>query len=421
MENPLNAVPVRKNIARIIFISLIFTLGWTVGWYSHVYRYPDSERRTQSRQYPTDEIRDYARAPSSPVAAAPLVTQPQAGRDQAGVAKEKSEFQRFAELLTKGDYSNAIDRFSVLRPFLEKDEIESFTQIVLHQADRLAAQGQFQSALQILELYLKSEYSDTRVLELQATVLRKSGNLLSAIRSLYDARSYAYQTADLERLNAAIRSTTSEYAGMLQSREEYERLVELFQLVTNIEPDYAPNFIALAKAQIGIKDYVSARNALMLVAEDARVSEEAKQLIKQLDNENNIGLTRQNTAVVPLHQVGDHYYIQASINGRFPIRLLLDTGASLTIIKPSALLSSGAAYKDSHNAAWFNTANGQVQAPIYTVDSLEMGGLEVREIEIGALEFTTSTETDGLLGMNILKHFHFFIDQNEKVLKITPR
>ena len=101
------------------------------------------------------------------------------------------------------------------------------------------------------------------------------------------------------------------------------------------------------------------------------------------------------------------------------VRLLIDTGASLTIFTPAVLEQRGIRYLDTGRTGVFNTANGRVQAPIYKLDSLSVGDWYVKHLEIGVLDLGSRADVDGLLGMNFLRHFRFFIDQNEAVLRLA--
>jgi predicted aspartyl protease len=48
-----------------------------------------------------------------------------------------------------------------------------------------------------------------------------------------------------------------------------------------------------------------------------------------------------------------------------------------------------------------------------------VGDWQVSQIEIGVLDLGGSAGVDGLLGMNFLSHFRFFIDQNEAMLRLS--
>ena len=44
----------------------------------------------------------------------------------------------------------------------------------------------------------------------------------------------------------------------------------------------------------------------------------------------------------------------------------------------------------------------------------------VENIEVGVISELDGAPFDGLLGMNYLRHFEFFIDQNERTLQLSP-
>ena len=103
------------------------------------------------------------------------------------------------------------------------------------------------------------------------------------------------------------------------------------------------------------------------------------------------------------------------------IQLLIDTGASLTMLKPEVFQRPGIRYQNSGRSEVFNTANGPIRAPVYILDSLTIGHSQVNQLEVGVLEMAGDTNMDGLLGMNFLRHFQFFIDQNEALLRLSSQ
>ena len=124
---------------------------------------------------------------------------------------------------------------------------------------------------------------------------------------------------------------------------------------------------------------------------------------------------------IPLQRNGNHFIVDARPAHGRSIRLLIDTGASLTIFTPDVLEQRGIRYQDTGRTGVFNTANGPVRAPIYTLDSLAVGDWHVNHLEIGVLDLGSRSGVDGLLGMNFLNHFQFFIDQNETLLRLSAK
>ena len=115
----------------------------------------------------------------------------------------------------------------------------------------------------------------------------------------------------------------------------------------------------------------------------------------------------------------NHFIVDARPASGRSIRLLIDTGASLTILTPDVLEQHGIGYQNTGRSGVFNTANGPVRAPIYKLDSLSVGDWQVNQLEIGVLDLSGGSNIDGLLGMNFLRHFQFFIDQNEALLRLS--
>jgi clan AA aspartic protease (TIGR02281 family) len=91
----------------------------------------------------------------------------------------------------------------------------------------------------------------------------------------------------------------------------------------------------------------------------------------------------------------------------------------MTIVTAAALQQRGLRARDTGRSQVFNTANGQVRAPVYILESLSVGDWYVQQLEVGVLDLGEQAGIDGLLGMNFLSHFRFFIDQNESMLRLS--
>ncbi len=130
-------------------------------------------------------------------------------------------------------------------------------------------------------------------------------------------------------------------------------------------------------------------------------------------------LSTTQTAGIPLQRRGNHFMVAASPSRQRSIRLLIDTGASLTMLAPEVFEQHGIRYKNSGRSEVFNTANGPIRAPVYILDTLTVGDSQVNQLEVGVLSMPADANMDRLLGMNFLRHFQFFIDQNEALLRLS--
>jgi clan AA aspartic protease (TIGR02281 family) len=253
-------------------------------------------------------------------------------------------------------------------------------------AARLIGAHRFADAEQLLRRYLQDAYRDAEAHRLLAEVFAGRSDYRAAIDQLYEAKGYAYRLDALERLDTRIRALVAERTAALNRLQDQAGLLQLYEQLTRLEPSYANWYLDRS---------------------DDKAPPPAGFVAPQA------------TAGVPLRRRGDHFLVDAQINDSFIARLLIDTGASMTVLSEAALARSGLAYADTGTTRMFSTANGMVRAPVYRLDSLAVGDWQVTPIEIGVLELDGSGSLDGLLGMNFLRHFHFVIDQQSASLRLT--
>jgi clan AA aspartic protease (TIGR02281 family) len=274
-----------------------------------------------------------------------------------------------------------------------------------------------------LQRYLQSDYRDVEARSLLADALRGQHDLRAAIGQLYEATGQAWRAETLEELTRTIRAVVAEAADDLKRRGDTAGLLALYQDLTQLEPSHAPYFIELATAQLALDDLDAARQSLLLVAQDLEVGARARELLERVRvaaieaQPPATTATATEVAGIPLVRSGSHYLVDARL-GSQPARLLIDTGASLTMLTPATLQSYAAGARATGKTGLFNTANGRVSAPIYRLDALSVGDWQVSDLEVGVLELGDAG-IDGLLGMNFLRHFRFFIDQNEALLRLS--
>jgi clan AA aspartic protease (TIGR02281 family) len=327
--------------------------------------------------------------------------------------------------LQRNEFDAVVERYESLQ--VQAGDValaDARTQILSH-ARRLIAERRFNLAERLLQRFLVAAYRDVEARILLAEVYLGEEDFHAAIDQLYEARGYAYRPAMLQRISSRIRSMVAELASSLKRNNDQNALLALYQHLTQLEPDYAPWFMGLAATQLALDDKEAARRSLLLISQDPDVGAQAQAMLSELtvalagmpDTEPQVSATE--VAGIPLHRSGNHFIVDAKPARGRNVRLLIDTGASLTMLTPDALEQRGIRYQNTGRTGVFNTANGPVRAPIYKLDSLSVGGWQVNQLEIGVLDLSSGSDIDGLLGMNFLRHFQFFIDQNEALLRLS--
>lgn len=118
---------------------------------------------------------------------------------------------------------------------------------------------------------------------------------------------------------------------------------------------------------------------------------------------------------VPLEKRDVGYVVRARINGRETCSLVLDTGASSTVLSPRLIARLGIPVQRDPGVV-LHTASGEVQAGWAELETLEIGGNTVAPLRVVVHEAVRGA--DGLLGMNFLGAFHVEILSQGPTLRL---
>jgi clan AA aspartic protease (TIGR02281 family) len=330
-----------------------------------------------------------------------------------------------ARLLQDGAYAAAVERYESLQALADEVGMQQSREAILSYVQQRIQAQDFAAATQLLQGFLLASYRDADARLLLAEVYYGQQDYQAAIEQLYKARGDAFRPEMLTRITRRIRLVVNAQAEQFRKSEDTGALLDLFQNLTQQEPDYAAYFVELAIAQLALDEREAARRSLELVMYDAGVGEQAQAMLLTLQQaatvmpDPNSSAVATEVAGIPLTRRGQHFLVDVHPGDDGRLRLLIDTGASMTIVTPAALQQQGVAYRDTGRTRVFNTANGPVRASIYVIDTLSVGDWYIRDLEIGVLELGGQADMDGLLGMNFLSHFRFFIDQNESLLRLS--
>lgn len=128
-----------------------------------------------------------------------------------------------------------------------------------------------------------------------------------------------------------------------------------------------------------------------------------------------------NKVSVPMERHGSVALVQATLNNRRSAKFVVDTGASYTLISNAVASDLGINLGANPQTMPFQTANGMINAPITNMDSISIGGLEVRNIVIAIHDAVPDPQVAGLLGLNFLSNFKMDIDTQKGVLHLEKK
>jgi clan AA aspartic protease (TIGR02281 family) len=103
--------------------------------------------------------------------------------------------------------------------------------------------------------------------------------------------------------------------------------------------------------------------------------------------------------------LGGVLIVQAQL-GRFQAELLVDTGSALASLTPQAVERMRLdRSRFSGQRVVFTAAGASITVPVGRIDSLKLGGAELRDVEVALVDLPASVNLDGLLGVNVLDRF----------------
>ncbi|MBM4442497.1 MAG: clan AA aspartic protease [Candidatus Rokubacteria bacterium] len=119
---------------------------------------------------------------------------------------------------------------------------------------------------------------------------------------------------------------------------------------------------------------------------------------------------------------GRHIIVDARINGSASTKLILDTGASGTLISPRALAAAGVSLTRGTRVGKTRgiAKDAEVEVTQVAIDSLEVGSARVGRMLVASYDMDMQ-DVEGLLGQDFLGQFNVNIDPSAGVVKLTRR
>src|SRR5712692_7870815 len=129
-----------------------------------------------------------------------------------------------------------------------------------------------------------------------------------------------------------------------------------------------------------------------------------------------------NKASIPIQRKGQVAIVRASVNSKATGSFVVDTGASLTMISQAMAkeLEIDVEGKNLPSVS-FQTANGVISAPVITLDSIDVGGMQVKDLTAAVYDAFPDPGVSGLLGLNFLSHFRLDIDAKNELLHLEKK
>lgn len=177
-----------------------------------------------------------------------------------------------------------------------------------------------------------------------------------------------------------------------------------------------------ALTQLGrIRDATAAYETALRLDPPPEVAAAAREGLRAIGSLGPAPRSRQPTdeAVIALKRTAGGWLAEVVINGAWTGPLLVDTGASVTLISPEVARAAGVPIGPDTPMGEVQGIAGRTRGPIVTLASVQVGEIEARGVRAVVVELPQGLH--GLLGNSFLARFTFGLDPREGALRLQPR
>jgi predicted aspartyl protease len=274
------------------------------------------------------------------------------------------------------------------------------------------------ASVRLLEALVETWPRDAEALAVLAAALERQGRVRDALARWWAVLDAAVAGPLAERARRRALALVDVLAAGAAAQPEDGTLVALYREALARDPTTHRVRLRLARALEDRGEPDAALDALAAIPPGAVDAGAVDALRRRLDE--SVALAERFPEGLPLTPHGDHFAIEATLPGGRVLRLLLDTGATLTVLRP-AVLGSAAGARPADRTIRLGTANGVTSAPLWRLDALHLGPVAVEDLRVAALSLEGLEDVDGLLGMDALGRLDYRIDPAAGRLHLAHR
>ncbi|MCW8092571.1 retropepsin-like aspartic protease family protein [Alteromonas sp. ASW11-130] len=286
----------------------------------------------------------------------------------------------------------------------------------------LLAEGKLSELRYKLQLKLREQPDNIELLLLEAELMMKTEPLNEALLHYYTLLRRPLDDKIRERIQQRVVHLLRETIHELEQTQSWELLAQFLEPLFQQLPTNKQIVLALAEAYGQQQKFTLMEDTLAaLSAQDAQATSLRQRLRKtetpQPEEFPQMGDFNQTTyQSIPLQRLGDHYLVNVAF-GPITTKLIIDTGASTTSVTRQ-VMDAIAEQQDTIRIGIFNmrTAGGEIDSEMNQVFGVLVGDFSFPELNVMTLPNGSMAHADGLLGMNVLRHFEFRIDQQRSLL-----
>ena len=323
-----------------------------------------------------------------------------------------SIFELFKINIDKLNYDNA---FEIYENDIGTNNIENYQRYLYEHINNLIGHDN-KTSMELVDRFLLLEYDNSLMMYLKSKIYFEEKEYYKSILTLIDLRD-TYVDEIIERdISLTTTEYINEYIKILKDNDDLNRLIDFLKLLIENHFSNGKYIYMLGITYFNINDYDNSLKILENLRDDEEYSQRAMEIIDNITKK--IEISQKYSIKIKLKKQGVHYLVDALLNNEKKVKLLLDTGASKIVIHESII--NELEHTIINNSIEIKTAGGIVEASLVSIASIFVGEAFVKKIKIISSGIKNE-KFDGLLGMNFLEKFDFYIDQQNSILHLNPK
>ena len=261
---------------------------------------------------------------------------------------------------------------------------------------------------------------------------RKTASLQSEMRAAgIDQQQPASAQSGTRTKTPAIQETAQTWFERgLALNDDSAQEIALYQKALDLDPEFAPAHYRLGAIYMRRAEFDTAETHFALFWDMASLAQKEQYNIHLYTNEETLNKTLDDLAPeesqddpssisVPYQPVGNQIVVQIVLEGGIRSTMLLDTGASITVI-PGRLARQGR-YPATGSIKLHTVSRQAVSAKLVRVNSLQLGPLSRQGLQLAVADIPSLNNKgiDGILGMDVLQGLSIHIKHQTRELLLN--
>ena len=338
--------------------------------------------------------------------------------------------EQFSRALAMGDDVPAAERLTAfaegfrLTPRLSAQDTPGYlrSDTVVHQMRSLVAmmvqEGAALRVTEILDDYVMMEVADPWLLSDVVTATTRVHGYEDGIRLTEELGSYIAQKRGQEFPELDQRRSRL-YEGRIRellTAKDYQGAQRTFARASENFPDDAEIHLLGVELALAVANWAEAERLLYMREYPGSLMDRARVFaVKIAELKAEAG-----KIVIRFRPGSGHIPVKATLNGRLEQNFVIDTGATMVTIPRGTIEALGIRIDVNNPRREVSTAGGVRVAREVRINSIELGGWVVRNVQALVVDIPDKPSL-GLLGLNYLDQFRMELNNEKGVLLLRPR